>query len=61
MKDWNYIIVIDGWYNVHNDSDIKYMANNKRKKKLNGKQYCMSSSNIFKIQIMHSQNSKILN
>ena len=29
MEDWNYIISINVWDNVHNNFNIKYMANNK--------------------------------
>ena len=32
MKDWDYVSAINFWDNVHNDFNIKYMANNKRKK-----------------------------
>ena len=34
IKDWDYMSAIKVWYNLKNDFDIKYMANNKRKKYL---------------------------
>ena len=30
MKNWDYMISINVWYNVHNDFNIKCMANNKQ-------------------------------
>ena len=33
MKDWDYMSAIDVWYNVQNYFNIKYMDNNKRKKR----------------------------
>ena len=32
MKDWDYMSAINVWDNVQYDFNIKYMANNKRKK-----------------------------
>ena len=34
MKDLDYISTINVWYNVHNDFNIKYMANKKQKTNL---------------------------
>ena len=48
MKDWDYINSISFWDNVQNDFNIKYMYNNKQKRKTSRKiRYCcMSSSNV---------------
>ena len=32
IKDWDYMSAINVWDNVQNDFNIKYMANDKRKK-----------------------------
>ena len=32
IKDWDYMSAINVWDNVQNGFNIKYMANNKRKK-----------------------------
>ena len=34
IKNWDYMSAIIVWDNGHNDFNIKYMANNKRRKKL---------------------------
>ena len=49
MKDWGYMSEINVWYNVYNDFNVKYMANNKQKKETSWKTVYnhMSSSNIF--------------
>ena len=49
MKDWDYMSAINVWDNVQNYFNIKYMANNKRKKETSWKTVYnrMSSSNIF--------------
>ena len=48
IKDWDYMSAINIWDSVHSDFNIKYMANNKRKKPSRKTVYNrMSSSNIF--------------
>ena len=58
IKDWDYMSAIKVWYNLKNDFDIKYMANNKRKKIPHGKQFPIAChiQIYFRIQRMHSQN-----
>ena len=41
MKYWYYISAINVWDNVQNDFNIKYVANNQRKK-LQGKQFTIA-------------------
>ena len=32
MKDWDYMSAINVWYNLQNDFNIKYMADNKKER-----------------------------
>ena len=45
MKDWDYTSAINVWYNMQNDFNIKYMADNK--KKLNPTEDSLQSHFIF--------------
>ena len=62
MKDWDYMSAINVWDNVQNDFNIKYMANNKRKKP-HGKQFTIACylQISFRIQRMHLKKTIINN
>ena len=56
MKDWDYMSAINVWYNLQNDFNIKYMADNKKRKKLHQKQFTIAChlQITFRIQRVHS-------
>ena len=56
IKDWDYMSAINVWDNVQNGFNIKYMANNKRKKETSWTFFTIAChlQISFRIQRMHS-------
>ena len=62
MKYWDFMSAINIWDNVHKYFNIKYMANNKQKKKKpHGKQFKIARhlQIYFRIQRMHSRKTSL--